>query len=302
MVSAAHLQSALASAWSRVEVVAETGSTNADLLADTAAPDRSVLVAERQTAGRGRLDRTWTAPAGASLTFSVLIRPEPAMAAWGWLPLLTGLALQEAVVDTTGVAAGLKWPNDLLVGPERLKAATPIAPPAATPPLPGGPPLAPPSSPRAPGPTLCAIAGKAAGILAQTNGPAVVIGIGLNVSTAADDLPVPTATSLALCGARELDHTVLLTAILSRLDARLTEWTGTGGDAQACGLAAAYEDACLTLGQPVSVSTTAGETLTGTATGIDGTGRILVRTGAGTVAVGAGDVQHLRPAPPPSAT
>jgi BirA family biotin operon repressor/biotin-[acetyl-CoA-carboxylase] ligase len=257
MVSAARLQSVLAPAWARVEVVAETGSTNADLLADTTAPDRSVLVAERQTAGRGRLDRTWTAPAGASLTFSVLLRPGPAMATWGWLPLLTGLALQEAVVATAGVRAGLKWPNDLLVGPDSLKAA---------------------------------------GILAQTNGPAVVIGIGLNVTTAADDLPVPTATSLALCGAREVDHTVLLTAILSRLHARLTEWTDAGGDAGACGLAAAYEAACLTLGQQVSVSTTAGETLTGTATGLDDTGRLLVESGGATVAVGAGDVQHLRPA------
>jgi len=286
MLSAAELQSALAPAWSRIEDVAETGSTNADLLGDTAAPDRSLLVAERQTAGRGRLDRTWTAPPGVSLTFSVLIRPQPATSTWGWLPLLTGLALQEAVVDATGVPAGLKWPNDLLVGPE---------------------------------------SGKAAGILAQTNGPAVVIGIGLNVSTAADQLPPPvtppaatpslpgvppfppaggpqptlTATSLALCGARELDHTVLLTAILTRLHERLTEWTDAGGDAQASGLASAYTRACLTVGKQVAVSTTDGRVLTGTATGLDGTGRLLVASGGKTVAVGAGDVQHLRPAAPP---
>jgi BirA family biotin operon repressor/biotin-[acetyl-CoA-carboxylase] ligase len=257
MVSAAELQAALAPAWSRVEVVAETGSTNADLVADTTAPDRSVLVAERQTAGRGRLDRTWTAPAGASLTFSVLVRPAPPMSTWGWVPLLTGVALHEAVVDVAGVSAGLKWPNDLLAGPERHKAA---------------------------------------GILAQSSGAAVVVGIGLNVATSADELPVPTATSLALCGARELDHTVLLIAILSRLDARLTEWTDAGGDARACGLATAYEAACLTLGQRVSVATTAGETLAGTATGIDATGRLLVETDGGTLPIGAGDVQHLRPA------
>jgi BirA family biotin operon repressor/biotin-[acetyl-CoA-carboxylase] ligase len=270
MLSAAELQSALAPSWSRIQVVAETGSTNADLLGDSAAPDRSVLVAERQTAGRGRLDRTWTAPPGVSLTFSVLIRPQPATSTWGWLPLLTGLALQEAVVDVTGLPAGLKWPNDLLVGPE---------------------------------------SGKAAGILAQTNGPAVVIGIGLNVSTAADQLPpfppaggaqpALRATSLALCGARELDRTVLLTAILTRLHERLTEWTDAGGDAQACGLASAYARACLTVGQQVAVSTTDGRVLTGTATGLDGTGRLLVASGGTTVAVGAGDVQHLRPATAP---
>jgi BirA family biotin operon repressor/biotin-[acetyl-CoA-carboxylase] ligase len=265
MVTAAQLQSALGTAWSRIEVVAETGSTNADLLADTTAPDRSVLVAEYQTAGRGRLDRTWTAPPGASLTFSVLIRPAPPTSTWGWLPLLTGLALQEAVVAATGVAAGLKWPNDLLAGPE---------------------------------------SGKAAGILAQTNGPAVVIGTGLNVSTTADQLPppptpaAPAPTSLALCGARELDHTVLLTAILTRLHERLTEWRDAGGDAQACGIASGYAGACLTLGQEVSVSTIDGRTVTGTATGLDGTGRLLVASGGTTTAVGAGDVQHLRPAAP----
>jgi BirA family biotin operon repressor/biotin-[acetyl-CoA-carboxylase] ligase len=268
MLSADELRAALGPAWRRVQVVAETGSTNADLLtdalADTAAPDRSVLVAESQTAGRGRLDRTWTAPPGTSLTFSVLIRPEPAIPTWGWLSLLTGVALQEAVVAVTGVRAGLKWPNDLLCAPESGDY------------------------------------GKAAGILAQTTGAAVVIGIGLNVTTAAADLPVETATSLALCGAHDLDRAALLVAILTRLDVRLREWTDAAGDAEACGLAAAYRAACLTLGQQVSITTTGGTgsgPLTGTATDVDVTGRLVLVTEAGTSAVAAGDVHHLRPRP-----
>ena len=103
--------------WSEVRVVAETGSTNADLaaLARDGAPEGLVLVAERQTAGRGRLGRTWTAPARAGLTVSVLLRPSVPVARLGWLPLLAGLALAESVGRVAMVDAVVKWPNDLLV-------------------------------------------------------------------------------------------------------------------------------------------------------------------------------------------
>jgi BirA family biotin operon repressor/biotin-[acetyl-CoA-carboxylase] ligase len=261
------LAAAVSPGWQRVAVVAETGSTNADLLADVSAPDRSVLVAEHQTAGRGRLDRTWTAPAGRALTFSVLLRPVVPVATWGWLPLLAGVALREAVVEVTGLDAGLKWPNDLL------------AVPAGSGPDPG------------------AVPGKLAGILAQTSGPAVVVGIGLNVSTAAAELPVDSATSLALCGVgpAALDRARLLVAVLTRLGAWLDRWQEAHGDASACGLARAYRDACWTLGRRVSVAATSGQAITGTATGIDAIGRLLVEVGDHEpVAVGAGDVVHLR--------
>jgi BirA family biotin operon repressor/biotin-[acetyl-CoA-carboxylase] ligase len=248
-----------------VDVVAETGSTNADLLADQEAPDRSLLVAELQSAGRGRLDRTWTSPAGAGLTFSVLLRPTVPpvpIATWGWLPLLAGVALHTAVVSFAGVDATLKWPNDLL--------GVPAAPA--------------PSLPR-----------KLAGVLAQTSGEAVVIGVGLNVSTTADELPVGTATSLALCGAPNVQRTRLLVAILTALDARLEQWAAFGGDAEACGLADAYRASCSTIGQPVSVAGTDGRVIVGTARAIDLDGRLVVATEAGDEVVGAGDVQHLRP-------
>lgn len=256
------LRAALGERWPRVDVVAETESTNADLLADPSAPDRTVRVAEHQSAGRGRLDRSWVSPAGAGLTFSVLLRPTAPVATWGWLPLLAGVALAEAVRERTGVAAALKWPNDLLAGRAGDDPAG---------------------------------FGKAAGILAQSTGDAVVVGIGLNVSTAAEELPVPTATSLAVCGATALDRIDLLVAVLSRLDARFAQWCDVDGDAGACGLAAAYRDACATLGREVAVSATDGTALHGRAVDVDELGRLVVDTADGPRVVGAGDVEHVRP-------
>ncbi|MEN9823040.1 MAG: hypothetical protein RLZ04_1466 [Actinomycetota bacterium] len=115
-----------------VEVVDETGSTNADLLAAAAAgaPDRSVLVARHQTAGRGRLDRRWEAPAGVNLLTSILFR--------GWvndphqLTQRVALAAQEASRQVAGVEALLKWPNDLLVGTAKLAGILAQARPGAT--------------------------------------------------------------------------------------------------------------------------------------------------------------------------
>jgi BirA family biotin operon repressor/biotin-[acetyl-CoA-carboxylase] ligase len=249
------VRSAVGRRWARIDVVAETESTNADLLAASGAPDRSVLAAEYQSGGRGRLDRSWVSPPRAGLTFSVLLRPEPPIVTWGWLPLLAGVALYEAV-GGAGAQTVLKWPNDLLCRTDECKLA---------------------------------------GILAQTTGEAVVLGIGLNVSATADELPADAATSLARCGAATLDRTALLSAVLLRLDARVAQWADVGGDAEACGLAAAYRSACATVGRPVAVTTTGGTTLTGTALGLDAAGRLQVSTSDGVQTVGAGDVQHLRP-------
>jgi BirA family transcriptional regulator, biotin operon repressor / biotin---[acetyl-CoA-carboxylase] ligase len=248
--------------WARVAVVAETASTNADLLADASAPDRSVLVAEHQVAGRGRLERDWVSPPGAGLTFSVLLRPPVTALRWGWLPLLAGVALHGAVTAHAGVRVALKWPNDLL--------AAGGAEPASF--------------------------GKVAGILVQTTGEAVVIGIGLNVHTARADLPVESATSLALCGAPGLDRGQLLAAILKHLDARYAQWVDVDGDAGACGLAAAYREACATLGRLVTVTGTDGVLTRGTAVGVDSSGRLRVEAGDAIQVIAAGDVEHVRPA------
>ena len=105
--------------WS-VEHVIETGSTNTDLLAASAAdaPDRTVLYTDHQSAGRGRLDRTWTAPPGTNLLVSVLFRVVPDDP--GELTRRIGLAAVDAVHATAGVTATLKWPNDVVVDDAKL--------------------------------------------------------------------------------------------------------------------------------------------------------------------------------------
>jgi BirA family biotin operon repressor/biotin-[acetyl-CoA-carboxylase] ligase len=256
--------------WASLEVVARTGSTNADLLARAAgpdgAPDRSVLVAEHQDAGRGRRDRTWEARASEGLTFSVLLRPrEVAVERWGWAPLLAGLALVEAVGDVTGgaVPAALKWPNDLLLGA-------------------GDP-------------------GKGAGVLAEVGageGPdrALVVGVGLNVGTGVSDLPAG-ATSLAAEGAADLTRETVLVAVLRALADLDARWRAAYGDVVASGLIEDYRARCATLGREVTVTLPGDRVLDGRAVDVDRDGRLAVRTPDGdTTVVSAGDVVHVRPA------
>lgn len=251
-----------------VRRVGATGSTNADLLLDAAsgAPEGSVLVADHQRAGRGRLGRQWLTPPGSALAVSVLFRP-PATARdrLGWLPLLTGLAVLDALdVFAPGVGAALKWPNDVLVGAGDGAA-------------------------------------KVAGVLSQAvpasdadadagAGIAVVVGIGVNVSTPAAELPVGVAaTSLAARGA-EVDREELLQVLLDRLGERYGRWVA-GTDPLAD-----LRARCSTLGRDVAVDRPGGA-LTGRAVDLDATGRLLVRRADGTTeAVDAGDVTHLRTA------
>jgi BirA family biotin operon repressor/biotin-[acetyl-CoA-carboxylase] ligase len=172
--------------WREVTVVPQTGSTNVDLLeaAQAGAAEGLVLVAEEQTAGRGRLGRSWSAPPGAGLIFSVLLRPsEVPPTRLGWLPLLTGVTVATAVRDQAGLPASLKWPNDVLVGERKL-----------------------------------------AGILAEAHGDAVVVGVGLNVTLSRAELPVPAATSLLLEDAASTDRAALLAAILAELAHRYQAW------------------------------------------------------------------------------
>jgi BirA family transcriptional regulator, biotin operon repressor / biotin---[acetyl-CoA-carboxylase] ligase len=104
----------------RISIVDETGSTNSDLLAAAAAgaPDRSVLMARHQTAGRGRLDRRWDAPPGANLLVSLLFRTVPEHP--HELTQRVALAALAACRDVAGVTPELKWPNDLLLDGRKL--------------------------------------------------------------------------------------------------------------------------------------------------------------------------------------
>ncbi|TDE15817.1 biotin--[acetyl-CoA-carboxylase] ligase [Jiangella asiatica] len=245
-----------------VRWVATTGSTNADVAAGArdGAAEGFVVVADHQSAGRGRLDRRWEAPPGTSLAMSFLLRPDDVPGArWPWLPLLAGVAVTEAVERAAGASAVLKWPNDVL-----------LAAGAGD------------------------VVGKLAGILTERveteRGPAAVVGIGLNVSQTPEQLP-PGAASLAATG---VEPTALFDAVADRLAAWYGSWRAAGGDLMPS-LAAAYRDRCDTIGREVRAELPDGAAVDGRATGVDDSGRLVVDTGAGTVVVGAGDVVHLRP-------
>lgn len=220
----------------RVQVLAETDSTNAVVAerARAGEPAGLVVVAESQTAGRGRLDRSWVSPPRAGLTFSVLLRPDPALLAWQ--SLLGGVAVARAVREVAQVDAVLKWPNDVLVD----------------------------------GKKLC-------GLLAEVPvSGAVVLGIGLNVTTRADELPHAGATSLQLVGAVTVDREPLLKAVLRHL-ARPAD----RGD---------YRALCSTIGRRVRLELPDGTAVEGVADDVDTGGRLVV----GGTAYAAGDVVHLR--------
>ncbi|MBO0853788.1 MAG: biotin--[acetyl-CoA-carboxylase] ligase, partial [Nocardia sp.] len=205
----------LSSFFSRIDVVESTGSTNADLIARAADPaaDHQVLIAEYQDSGRGRHDRSWVCPARAQVAMSILVRlrgiDPPVL---GWLPLLTGVAIVDAVRETTGLDAKLKWPNDILIDGR-----------------------------------------KTAGILAEVATaaaePAVVVGIGLNVSLTEAELPVPHAISLELAGAGPVDRTELALAMLRSFARHITEWRSRDWDI--AGPAREYRRRCATLGAQV---------------------------------------------------
>jgi BirA family biotin operon repressor/biotin-[acetyl-CoA-carboxylase] ligase len=269
---------ALGGLWTSLDVVARTGSTNADLLeraaADPAAAEGQILVAEEQTAGRGRLGRSWESVPGTSLTFSVLLFPEQVPPGRrGWLTLLTGVAVAAAVGATAAVDAGLKWPNDVLIGERKLAGILAEQAPA-----------------RVPGAGVSGAGVPAAG--------AVVVGIGLNVTTPADALPVSpagvAATSLLVEGA-PADREDILLSILSHLERWYTAFRDDPDPART-GLLGAYRERSATLGRAIRAELPGGRVVTGTATGIDDDGSLLVtdKPGNPPTSVAAGDVIHVR--------
>ena len=241
-----------------VELFETATSTNA-VAADRArdgAEEGLVVVAEHQTAGRGRLDRAWETPARSSLTFSLLVRPTVPPGDWPWLPLLTGYTVAKTL-RAEGYAVGVKWPNDVLAGDRKL-----------------------------------------VGILVERvetpTGPAAVLGVGLNVSLTADELPVPTATSLALESGATPDRTHLLVELLRSLREAYDAWQAGGADGTTR-LRSSYATACVTVGRDVRVDLPGGRVLTGRPTGIDQARPLVVLTRDGETVVGAGDVVHVRP-------
>jgi BirA family biotin operon repressor/biotin-[acetyl-CoA-carboxylase] ligase len=221
-----------------VRLLDETTSTNT--VAAGASGDGVVVCADRQTAGRGRLDRTWESGPGDGLLVSVRIEPDLPPARLHLVTAAAALAARDAVAETSGVVADIKWPNDLLVEGAKL-----------------------------------------AGILAETSGAAVVVGMGLNVHGGP-----PGAAVLDQVAGRRTSRADLLVSWLTGLDRRSRDWDAVASE---------YRAACSTVGRRVSVEMTSGERVEGTASGVDDGGRLVVeREGAEPLVVSVGDVTHLR--------
>ena len=232
----------------RVSVVELTGSTQNDLLQlveSNNALDGQVIATEFQSDGRGRLDRTFEAPAQSALLFSFYIKPRNQRSEWGFIPLIAGLSLVRAITTIdTAMNVSLKWPNDFIINEK-----------------------------------------KCAGIIAQTTNEGIVIGIGLNVSITPNELPVSTATSLAIEGSTITDRDLLLSHLLNTF-AELFEAWEEGSE-----LLDEYASASSTIGKKVRIELPGGENLEATVARISHTGELVLDDGRH---VSAGDVIHLR--------
>lgn len=247
-------------AWPDLVIHRSVGSTNAELLelARAGARPGTVVATTDQTAGRGRRTRVWTTPPGVSLALSMLLRPSVPLANWSWIPLLAGVVIRRAITEVTDLQPTLKWPNDVLIGES-----------------------------------------KVCGILAEQvtspDGLAVVLGCGINVSMDADELPVPTATSLHLHGA-EVSMTDLLVSVLEVAAAELDAWQQNPGS-----VAEAYAAACSTVGRRVRIQVRPDEEIdepdafvTGDAIGVDASGCLRVDVDGSVRTFSVGDVVHVR--------
>ena len=274
------IRTALADDFTTIDFVEKTGSTNTDLMQATNVADGTVLLADEQFSGKGRLGRTWTAPAGSQVIFSVLLLPE-SLEQLGTLPLAAGLAVTDSIEGTV-----LKWPNDVHIDGNKLCGILAEAGPVGQ------------AFKAAPKTELTKVeVGKAEVNKAEVNkaevnkavgGAApsarVVVGMGINVTLTREDLPIEKATSLALEG-RDTDRTELAITVLKNLRRRIVQWENQ--DPQ---LLRDYRAVCSSLGQEVRLETPSGD-VTGHVDEIGEDGRIMV---AGEY-YSAGDVTHLRP-------
>lgn len=257
---------------SRFEWMARAGSTN-EVLVQAAAgpsaaewPDLAVVATDDQTAGKGRLGRSWTAPPGSSLAISVLLRPHDdegravPVERWGVLPLIAGIAMAQVVhglAHRSAVPVGLKWPNDVLIGNRK-------------------------------------VSGILGELLPDASG--LVIGAGINLTLTEEQLPVPTATSLRLAGVQGIDPDAVLAGYLHDLTVLYDRWRASGGDAVASGVLDDAVRMSVTLGRAVRVELPSGVVRRGVARSLDEGGRLVVELpdGEAPLVVSAGDVTHLR--------
>ena len=240
--------------------LAETGTTNQDLLALAESdnhPEFFTLTTEFQSAGRGRLDRKWQAESGSSVMASLLLRPSFSKSTGvGWLSLMMAEAIRSALAEL-GLNSKIKWPNDVLVDGKKIS-----------------------------------------GVLAEANSDlsAVVVGFGINVNQSLEQLPTTTATSLLVSGASSLDRDQVLAKTITNFKLLYLELANADGDALKSGLRSKILSASATVGELVEVSFPDGHSAVGEAVDIDEQGRLEVKTSTKTLLVSAGDVLHLRSA------
>jgi len=241
------LIASLTSQYWRVSVVELTASTQSDL-AELASAGRvtngDVIAAEYQSSGRGRLDRTFDAPASTALLFSFYLEPQRNRSDWGFIAHLAALTLQEVISANLKSEIKLKWPNDILISDK-----------------------------------------KVAGLIAQTTGEGIIVGIGLNVGMSSEELPVSTATSLAITGSNQLDRNYILVQFLKLFSSKFQEWDiGRNFTAE-------YSKVSATLGKQVQIEVAGRDNRTGLAQSITSSGSLMLADG---FEVNVGDVVHLR--------
>jgi BirA family biotin operon repressor/biotin-[acetyl-CoA-carboxylase] ligase len=232
----------------RVSVVEVTGSTQDDLtqlVTDKKAKSGEVITTEYQSAGRGRLDRKFDAPASSALMFSFYVEPIRDKSDWSFLPLLTGLSASFSLTTLDPeLSPTLKWPNDILIGD-----------------------------------------GKVGGIIAQTSGDGVVIGVGINVGMSQEELPVVTATSLALHNFSTLDRNLILSTFLATFEELFERWQN-GED-----LRHLYKETSATIGHDIRIEHPDGSHKNGKAVDVTPAGELILEDGS---RVTVGDIVHLR--------
>lgn len=262
----------------RVLVLPQVGSTNdyASQVLDQRPEDWgafNLIATDTQTRGRGRLDRIWLAPAGKNLALSFLIRPlfstqTLPLEGYHWLGSLAALALADSL-GRMGVAASLKWPNDLLIGQKKL-------------------------------------AGILTQLLPEKEGGyALVVGLGLNVNLEAAELPVEGATSLLLATGRPHELGALAGEIASSFAAYYRAFEAAGWnpqtpldlDGRQASLLERLESQTSTLGRRVTLHLPGGQQVQGVAEGLTPGGELELRADSGEIrAYRVGDLVHLRPA------
>lgn len=261
------IQSSLATAslGRRIELRDQIGSTNREAvsLAQAGVEHGTVVLADSQSEGRGRLSRVWFSPPGVNLYCSIVIRkvlPADRLSEWlSWLPLTAALAAAEAIETVAATSVVVKWPNDLFIAERKV----------------GG--------------ILCE-SGTSTG-----SGPFQVIGIGVNVNGERDDFPQElreTATSICHETGRVVDRNRLLAQVLHELEDCLDEYAHRGSDR----IALAYRRRCITIGKTVKVMLADGEEFVGLAKTIDHDGSLTVISSPTVQEGRSSDIRQLRAA------